>query len=410
MKNKSFKNLVIGIGITNFGDSLFMIAIPIIIYAQTQNDVYVSISAMAAVFPILFGFLLGPLINRLTNKRWLIRLQIIQMIAIAFVFLNILIGINLYSFSLIVLGLLVFSFCNYCSYILTQAIVPKIVEESELSKSNSIVASSRNIVNGIADGISGILIVIISYLGVLIIDLLTYAFTILFFRKVEIPESKQIASSFNKESKNQIIANYKMELKNGLKVIFNNSFTIGILLFALIMQMQTSILAVTSVGFFSEANKAYLYGFYFATILIGFSIGSLISNKVRQYITAEKFIVLSYSIGIVIWIASMLIFKEFGLLIVVFMMSVLSGIFEVFIVTKFQLIYKETFGNVMTLFMAISSIAQLSGLLLAPAFITLIGYYNLIIYASLLNILAIGLYLLSKLFIKESKEANDKLC
>ena len=55
--NKSFKNLVIGLGITNFGDSLFMIAAPIMIYAQTQSDIYVSISASAAVFTMLFGFL-----------------------------------------------------------------------------------------------------------------------------------------------------------------------------------------------------------------------------------------------------------------------------------------------------------------------------------------------------------------
>jgi hypothetical protein len=252
--NKSFKNLVIGLGITNFGDSLFMIAAPIMIYAQTQSDIYVSISASAAVFTMLFGFLLGPIINKLATRKWLIRFQIVQLIAIAFIFLFIYLGINVYSFGLIVLGLLIFSIGNYCSYILTQMIVPKIVEDSKLEKSNSIVAASRNIVNGIADGISGILIAVVSFLGIFIIDVVSYILTLFFVRKVEIPQSapttNPVAKETNQDDKNKVFANYKMELKTGFAEIINNSFTIGILAFALVIQLQTSILAVTAVGFF----------------------------------------------------------------------------------------------------------------------------------------------------------------
>jgi hypothetical protein len=81
-------------------------------------------------------------------------------------------------------------------------------------------------------------------------------------------------------------------------------------------------------------------------------------------------------------------------------MAILSGIFEIYIVTAFQRLYKESFGNVMTLFMAISGVAQLLGLLLAPAFIFLLGYYNVIIYAALFNVIGVVLYLLAKMFNK----------
>ena len=399
MKNKSFKNLVIGIGITNFGDSLFMIVVPIMIYAQTASDVYVSISASAAVFTMLFGFLLGPIINKLANRKWLIGFQLIQMVAITFVFICIFLGINVYSFSLIVFGLLIFSFGNYCSYILTQMIVPKIVADKELPKANSIVVTSRNVINGIADGISGILISIISFLGILIVDLFSYIMTFFFFRKVEIPESAPVAPAIE-EGDNGFLANYVAELKLGFRDIIGNSFTVGILLFALMMHLQSSILAVTAVGFFSEADRAFLYGFYFASILIGFSLGSIISSKVIERVNIQKFLVSSYLLVIIIWIASMLVFKVYGLLIVVFVMAILSGIFEIYIVTAFQRLYKESFGNVMTLFMAISGVAQLLGLLLAPAFIFLLGYYNVIIYAALFNVIGVVLYLLAKMFNK----------
>ncbi|KXG43235.1 hypothetical protein U473_03805 [Tepidibacillus decaturensis] len=87
MKNKSFTNLLLGIGVTNFGDSLFMIAIPIIIYAQTKNNLLLSISALTSVIPIILGFLLGPLFNKMVSKKSLIFLQIIQMCSVCLVFL-----------------------------------------------------------------------------------------------------------------------------------------------------------------------------------------------------------------------------------------------------------------------------------------------------------------------------------
>jgi hypothetical protein len=61
----------------------------------------------------------------------------------------------------------------------------------------------------------------------------------------------------------------------------------------------------------------------------------------------------------------------------------------------------------MTLFMAISILAQLLGLILAPALIFLLGYYNVVVYVSLLNLLAIALYLLAKLLNKNKKVDNN---
>ncbi|GBF10976.1 MFS transporter [Tepidibacillus sp. HK-1] len=402
MKNKSFTNLLLGIGVTNFGDSLFMIAIPIIIYAQTKNNLLLSISALTSVIPIILGFLLGPLFNKMVSKKSLIFLQIIQMCSVCLVFFVIFIGINHYNFVFIVIGEFIFSLSNYGSYILTQVIVPKVVEEKELAKANSLLTASRNIINGTADVISGILVTVISYFSIFIFDLITYFITILFFAGVEVSNDK--GKNTDQVRLRESIKNYRTQIREGISEVFSNKFVVGILIIAVVLQFHTKISLITVVGYFADGGKSYLYGIYFAVLLIGFSLGSLSSAKIKDKIEFSKLTVGSYAFAGIAWLLLVFLFKEIGVLIATFIMTYISGIFEILVVTKFQEIYKDKLGNIFTIFMAIAAVAQIAGLLIAPFMIKLFGNANIILYLGMLNFIAIALYALNSYAVRKHKE------
>lgn len=400
--NKSFRNLLLGITITNFGDSLFTIAVPIIIYAQTENSFYVSFSALMATIPIIFGFALGPLINNMISKKYLIGLQIIQMISISLIFGILFMGINGFNFVLILLGQLIFGFCNYITYILIQMYVPEIVEEKDLPKANGRILISRNIANGIADSLSGILISLINYLSIYIFDILTYFVTLFFYSRVEILPEGNKTGELKNNKKN--IKEYIIKVKDGFKGVFSNSFVISILLVSILGQFQSKITIITAVGYFSEIGKSYYYGFYYSILLIGFSIGGLIAGKIKERISFSKFFIITFTLSGIIWTISILLLGEFGVLFATLLMAMLSGIFEILVITRFQILFKNNLGNVLTLFMAITGVSQILGLLIAPFLINFLGHSFVITWVSVFNYMAVFVYIV---FVSTRKEKGD---
>ena len=134
-KNKNFSILLFGRLITNFGDSIYSIAILSLIYTLTKSTFYSGITLFLISFTSILQIFISPIISKFDVKKFLIISQLIQ--AIILLVITYLIFINKLHITTLIIFIVCISFINQIVYPIQLGLLPKIVKQQELVKANS---------------------------------------------------------------------------------------------------------------------------------------------------------------------------------------------------------------------------------------------------------------------------------
>ena len=264
-KNKNFSILLFGRLITNFGDSIYSIAILSLIYTLTKSTFYSGITLFLISFTSILQIFISPIISKFDVKKFLIISQLIQ--AIILLVITYLIFINKLHITTLIIFIVCISFINQIVYPIQLGLLPKIVKQQELVKANSLFSIAYQGSDALFNSIGGFIITIFGSIYAFIINSLTFFINSVLFIFLS-------SNLSNNETTNTVQENYLSKLSSGIK-IWNKPLLKPLLIGIIIINFSTSSL-LTVLPEYSETS--YFYGILLSASGLGILIGAFLSN------------------------------------------------------------------------------------------------------------------------------------
>ena len=269
IKNKDFIILFLGRLITNFGDSIYLIATMLLVFSLSGSTFYTGLALFLTSSTAIVQIILSPILNRINMKKFLIVTQIIQGVLLLFIpYLHITGNLKVYHVLII---MPIISFLNQLVYPGQLALLPKIVDSKDLVKANSLFGIAYQGSDAIFNFLGGIIITTFGFIWAYYIDSITFFINAILFLFL----SKVVSTPWSTEkSKKDSIKNYFSELKEG--IIFWKNSPLKSLLFGVIFINLAATAIYAALPEFSRTST--YYGILLSASGIGVLLGSMLSN------------------------------------------------------------------------------------------------------------------------------------
>lgn len=224
IKNGNFRSIFFGRVVTNVGDSLYVFAAMWLVYEFTGSSFYTGVAGFLIQGPIVTRFLVGPLADRWPVRRTLVSAQIINGLLVLAVPLAVAAGFLSVWIVLLVLPLA--SLVNQFVYPAQNAALPRIVEDENLVRANSLFSMSNLSVNMVATAAGGVILSIVGAISLFVLNSITFFIAAALFLGLRIPGSIDDVDSDSggtpmdaKSDRGSIWQSYRDDLFDGFRYI-----------------------------------------------------------------------------------------------------------------------------------------------------------------------------------------------
>lgn len=293
LADKNFLSLFMGRLTTNAGDSIYYITTTWLAAEITSDPFYVGLTSAVILIPKGLQFLWGPLVDRWNIKPVLILTQLIQAVLI------LMIPILYYMDVLTIYNLLpivfVAAIIAELGYPVQLKALPAIVPKNKLLQGNSLLAIANQTADIVMNALSGILLAILGIVTLYLVDSIIFTLAALLFSLIKLKKAPLEAVKVEKLN----LKNYGLEMKVGLKVVFNSMiwvFLIANVLINFCLGVMYAILPIYANSLGGEEK----YGYILTAISIGTVLGSLISTKLNK-VPIGLFISSSFIVAFILW-------------------------------------------------------------------------------------------------------------
>lgn len=330
-RNANFRRLFLGRLVTNAGDSVYFIAAMWLVYDLTGSPFYTGVAGFLIQAPQALQVFAGPLVDRWSIRNVLVRTQVIQAVLVLVVPLAWLLG-ELHVW--IVLVLMPFlTLLNQVVYPAQNAAIPRIVEDSQLVRANSLFSMAYQGVDMAFNAAAGVLIAVIGAIALYAVDSVTFLVAVALFLGLQIPP----AQSDGGESQP---AGYLTDLRAGIDYV-RGSVLMSIVVGAVVLNFAFGIAIAVLPDFAAIRGGPALYGILMAALSAGSLAGAVGASSLEGYPFGRVAIV-GLTVSAVAWFgASMSQFVPFtvGLLFLAFLPI---GVVNVMIQAMIQSTVPET--------------------------------------------------------------------
>ncbi|MUV89011.1 MFS transporter [Halapricum sp. CBA1109] len=354
LRNRTFQKMFSGRVITDFGDSLYYIGAMWLVWDLTQNPFYVGLAGALVNVSRLFTFLYGPLIDVIEVRKLLVSTQLINGLGMLIVPLAA--GFDVLSVWLILLLIPILQLVNEIVYPAQDSVLPRIVEEEELPRANSLFSTTLGGVDAGANAIAGVLISVIGAVSLFLLNAGTFAIALLLFFTLTIPSrtntdqgsGQSATEEKNTASRKKKIKQYGTDLREGISYIRG---TVLLPMMAGLMISNIGIMAGTTImpTFADSLSGPTAYGVLMGALGAGTLLGTAVSFLVEDYSLGTVATVGMMTAG-VLWIGSIAAPGLGVTAALLFLSMVPVGIFEVLFVSTIQAGVEDALlGRVMSL-------------------------------------------------------------
>lgn len=293
--NWDFLRLLFGRFVTNAGDSLYTIAGTWLVYDLTGSSFYTGLAGALLFLPPALQFISGPLVDRWPLVRTLVWTQLIQ--AVLILSIPVAVYFDRLSVELVLLTIPLLSLLNQFVYPAQNAALPRIVDESQLTRANSAFSFANQGTNMVFDALGGVLIALIGAVSLFVLDSITFVVAVLSFVGVRAPKP-----SDSDEAAAIDISGYLSDLRDGVQWLRGTVFT-EMMLTTAVTNFGSGVMLAVLPGFAAVRGSSILYGALLGAIGAGGLIGALIASRLThlKYGTLR---VVGLGIGFVLWLGA----------------------------------------------------------------------------------------------------------
>lgn len=285
LRQRNFALLWLGGLISNTGDWLLIIGLPVYVYLLTGSALATSIMLITAFVPnLLFGSLAGVFVDR-WDRRWT---MIISNLLLA---LGLLPMLAVHSKDTLWIVYMVAFFESCCDQFVSpaeSALIPNLVSEEHLVPANALKSIGMNSSRLVGGALGGIVLAVLGLRGVILIDAISFLFVATMILLIKMPakplSASQISetSSTNEEIKSKEktehpLKHFAGEWLEGLQLIRQQrALTILLIMFAL-QSLGEGVFGVLLVVFVKQVlhGGAVDYGLILSIQAVGSLVGGV---------------------------------------------------------------------------------------------------------------------------------------
>lgn len=283
-KYKDFCQLFLGRLISNCGDSIYTIVLSWYVLEMTNSAWYVGVLNFLIFIPNTFSFIFGKKIDSLPKKHLLVFLELAQLLAVLGIVLGIALrGVNAnLSLAIIFSCVFIASTVGLNTYTVQDALVPKIVPTKDLAKAEMYMSVAYNGTEYVFTAISGFLLSVLSYIPLLLIDVLTFLSSILLFRQISFKEKIEKTRE-------------QTDFWSGLHFIWQNRVVFSITLGGAIVNFLFGGFNVYQLLIAKDVGNSAFYGLLVSACAVGTLLGTTV---------VANFVLQKFSLGQAFWLAT----------------------------------------------------------------------------------------------------------
>lgn len=322
-KNKNFILLFLGKLVSQLGDVIYNMAIGWYILTITNSALQMSIyMAIGTVVYVIMGPIGGVIADRHDRKMLIIWMDYIRGAAVALT--GVLMYLNIQSIYMLYITSAILSICGAIFVPASNALIPNIVEKSQLTKANSMSATIQSISGIVGLVAGGVLYALIGIKAIFVLNAVSYVICGILENFIILPKdcNKQLQENMcegqsslnNKEG--TLIGNMVKELLESYKYIRNEKGFFSLIMFSTVINfILTPVFAIYVPYIFNQVLKTspQRYSFVSAAFSIGFLLGAAIVSLISKGEKVNKLVRLC-NVGITAIIAAMYIVMKLYLL------------------------------------------------------------------------------------------------
>lgn len=316
--NGSFVRLVGGRLVTNAGDSAYTIAAIWLAWELTGSATFSGIAGFLVFATQPLQFLVGPLVDRWPLRRVLVGTQLIQAVGVAVVPAAAAVGaLNVW---IILVVIPVLGMVNQFVYPAQSAALPRIVEEENLVRANSLISLAYEGVDIVFNALSGVIIATIGAVSLYVFDSVTFLIATALFAGIVVPDEEDSPddeaseapadgeadetptddADAAEEDRSLDWSGYVADLREGVDYLWG-SVLVDIILGATVVNFVFGMMMAVLPAFADGVGGPQFYGFLMAVLAAGTLVGAVAASAVENapvgVVYAVGFVVAGASLG-----------------------------------------------------------------------------------------------------------------
>ena len=269
-KNRDFLRFFLGQFVTNAGDSLYTVAILWLVFELSGSTFLTGVANSLLLLPFLLQIVAGPIVDRFPIKPVLVGTQIVQGIVV------LVLPVAAYTGNLTVEVILVtipaLSLMTLMAAPVQATLVPRIVADEQLSRSNSALATVTLGLDMIFDALGGMFVAVFGATALFLLDSFTFAVAGLLFLGMVIPTVDGRGEGAE-ESGESATAEYVADLRAGIDILRGTVF-VDMVFVSAVFNFAVGVTLAILPAFGELLGGAAAYGFLLGALGVGRLVGS----------------------------------------------------------------------------------------------------------------------------------------
>jgi DHA3 family macrolide efflux protein-like MFS transporter len=396
LKQKNFLRVISGSFISNIGDAMANLFLVWLIYSITNQPIYIAIALLCLEVPAI---LFSPLIGRLIDKNIKI-ITYISFLSRAIVFF--IIPILLYSNNVYIVFILLFISGTFSSVndILSNILIPKVVDKNELISANSIHYIQFDIALILGPIISGVFLTFHYNSIGFIVNAITFLISLfLFLKLINKLDNEKLSDIDQKDIPNKYPLKKILKETSVLSLLINNSFW-NLFIWG-VYPVVIPIFIKNEIG-----DSPIIFSLFSSLLSLGIVVGSVIISKLKVK-SNRKVIDFSIIAHGVIFFTIGISNNEFFFLLLALLFGIISVPAMIFSKTYIQEnIPEQNQGEIFSLFYSFSTAGYPLGLALSGFIVNVISVKFTIVILSIILIIAVALSIIIRGVYANIKQSN----
>ncbi|WP_440006811.1 MFS transporter [Halomicrococcus sp. SG-WS-1] len=268
--NPGFRRLLVGRGVSKFGDGLYSVAAMWLVYDLTGSTAYTGLAGMLTRAPGAFKLLAGPLVDRARLGRVLTLSEVAQCLVVLAVPLAAALG-HL-SVAVVLAAMPLLALCNLFAGPAQTAALPRLVDEDRMVRANSVASIVSKSVDATSRAVAGALVAVAGGVAVYVVDAVTFAVAALTFAVLSVPARTPPDDDL-------ALGSYLADLRGGLALLAD-SLAGRMLVASLFANFLTGVALAVLPAFAATLGGPATYGLLLAGTTVGVLVGSVAASAV----------------------------------------------------------------------------------------------------------------------------------
>lgn len=279
LRGTDFRRLFGGHVVSLAGDSLYSVAAMWLVYDLTGSPAYTGAAGFLTSIPRILKVLVGPLVDRVPLRRVLVASELLQGVVALVVPLAAVLG-HL-SVPLLLAVMPVLTLVGLPTGPAQNATVPRIVDEDDLPRANSLVSFTGQGIRTLAQGVAGTLIATVGAVVLYAIDAATFAVAAGLYALLRVPSldgDHADDPDGSGDATSGEVASYVRDIREGLWLVTDSVLVHMVGAAAIAGLLIGATLAVLP-AFAAALGGPRSYGYLTASMTAGSLLGALLASR-----------------------------------------------------------------------------------------------------------------------------------